>query len=60
MRFFKQGIPFSFSPSILFVQGTALEALSAMDGFLRSRPKAFKSIEEAIEWRFVGYFRVEE
>eukprot|EP00112_Aurelia_sp_Birch-Aquarium-sp1_P006690 Seg1733.1 transcript_id=Seg1733.1/GoldUCD/mRNA.D3Y31 product="Protein phosphatase methylesterase 1" protein_id=Seg1733.1/GoldUCD/D3Y31 len=32
------------------VEGTALEALSAMDGFLQSRPKAFKSIEEAIEW----------
>ncbi|XP_013378840.1 protein phosphatase methylesterase 1-like [Lingula anatina] len=32
------------------VEGTALEALSSMQSFLRSRPKSFKSLEVAIEW----------
>lgn len=32
------------------VEGTALEALSAMHGFLKSRPIAFASLEEGIEW----------
>eukprot|EP00794_Sanderia_malayensis_P006968 gene6968-7753_t len=33
------------------VEGTALRALSAMDGFLKSRPQAFSSLEQSIEWR---------
>ena len=32
------------------VEGTAMEALSSMQSFLRGRPKVFKSIEHAIEW----------
>jgi protein phosphatase methylesterase 1 len=32
------------------VEGTALESLSAMQSFLRSRPTHFKSIPNAIEW----------
>lgn len=32
------------------VEGTAVEALGSMQSFLRSRPKTFKSLEEAIEW----------
>ncbi|KAK2155649.1 hypothetical protein NP493_2060g00006 [Ridgeia piscesae] len=32
------------------VEGTALDALSSMQSFLRGRPKVFKSIEGAIEW----------
>ena len=32
------------------VEGTALEALSSMQAFLRGRPKAFRSLEHAIEW----------
>lgn len=32
------------------VEGTALRALSAMDSFLKSRPQAFTSLEESIEW----------
>eukprot|EP00794_Sanderia_malayensis_P006966 gene6966-7751_t len=32
------------------VEGTALRALSAMDGFLKSRPQAFSSLEQSIEW----------
>ncbi|XP_055377251.1 protein phosphatase methylesterase 1 [Condylostylus longicornis] len=32
------------------VEGTALEALASMQSFLRSRPKYFKSITNAIEW----------
>ncbi|XP_060576401.1 protein phosphatase methylesterase 1-like [Ruditapes philippinarum] len=32
------------------VEGTALEALSSMQNFLRGRPKVFKSLEQAIEW----------
>ncbi|KAG5680201.1 hypothetical protein PVAND_009726 [Polypedilum vanderplanki] len=32
------------------VEGTAMESLSAMQSFLRSRPTTFKSIPNAIEW----------
>jgi protein phosphatase methylesterase 1 len=32
------------------VEGTALEALTSMQSFLRSRPSHFKSISHAIEW----------
>ncbi|CAH0731425.1 unnamed protein product, partial [Brenthis ino] len=32
------------------VEGTAMEALTSMQSFLRSRPTHFKSIEHAIEW----------
>lgn len=32
------------------VEGSALEALSSMQSFLRSRPQFFKSIQQAIEW----------
>nr|XP_009674115.1 PREDICTED: protein phosphatase methylesterase 1 isoform X1 [Struthio camelus australis] len=43
-------------PSILglcmidVVEGTAMDALNSMQNFLRSRPKTFKSLENAIEW----------
>lgn len=33
------------------VEGTAMEALASMQSFLRSRPKRFQSLEQAIEWR---------
>ena len=33
------------------VEGTAMEALASMQSFLRSRPKHFPSLEQAIEWR---------
>lgn len=33
------------------VEGTAMEALASMQSFLRSRPKQFHSLEQAIEWR---------
>ena len=29
-----------------------MEALSAMQSFLRSRPSSFQSLEEGIEWRY--------
>merc|ERR1711976_315009 len=32
------------------VEGTALDALSSMQSFLRGRPKSFSSVENAIEW----------
>jgi len=32
------------------VEGTAMEALSSMHGFLRSRPQSFGSVSQAIEW----------
>jgi len=32
------------------VEGTAMEALSSMQGFLRSRPSKFGSVSQAIEW----------
>ncbi|XP_061753733.1 protein phosphatase methylesterase 1 isoform X2 [Nerophis ophidion] len=32
------------------VEGTAMDALNSMQNFLRSRPKIFKSLENAIEW----------
>lgn len=33
------------------LSGTAMDALNSMQNFLRSRPKTFKSLENAIEWR---------
>ncbi|KAL3314778.1 Protein phosphatase methylesterase 1 [Cichlidogyrus casuarinus] len=39
------------------VEGTAMEALKSMKGFLANRPKSFKSLSSAIEWRFVIIFR---
>lgn len=30
-----------------------MDALNSMQNFLRSRPKTFKSVENAIEWRYV-------
>ncbi|XP_007889357.1 protein phosphatase methylesterase 1 [Callorhinchus milii] len=32
------------------VEGTAMDALNSMQTFLRSRPKSFVSVENAIEW----------
>ncbi|EEB17859.1 protein phosphatase methylesterase, putative [Pediculus humanus corporis] len=32
------------------VEGTAMDALSSMQSFLRGRPKSFSSLENAIEW----------
>ena len=32
------------------VEGTALDALSSMQSFLRGRPKNFPSIDNAVEW----------
>ena len=32
------------------VEGTAMDALSSMQGFLRGRPKTFPTLEYAIEW----------
>ncbi|CAK9291555.1 unnamed protein product, partial [Gordionus sp. m RMFG-2023] len=33
------------------VEGTAIDALSGMQSYLRSRPKSFDSVTKAIEWR---------
>ncbi len=41
------------------VEGTAMEALASMQSFLRSRPSHFKSIQHAIEWRFVCFGNVD-
>ena len=38
----------------LSLVGTALEALSSMQCVLRSRPKTFKSFEQATEWWYVA------
>lgn len=35
------------------VEGTAMDALSSMQSFLRGRPKSFMSLENAIEWWLV-------
>jgi len=32
------------------VEGTAMEALSSMQSFLRGRPSSFQSVEQGIEW----------
>lgn len=37
------------------VEGTAVDALASMQSFLRSRPTSFKSIQDAISWRYVNY-----
>jgi len=33
------------------VEGSAMDALASMQSFLRGRPKGFKSLQNAIEWR---------
>ena len=38
--------------SVCLFLGTALEALSSMQSFLKSRPSSFRSLEEGIEWRY--------
>lgn len=35
------------------VEGSAMESLASMQSFLRSRPKYFKSLNDAISWGFV-------
>lgn len=35
------------------VEGSAMESLASMQSFLRSRPKSFKSLEDAIAWGYV-------
>lgn len=32
------------------VEGSAMESLTSMQSFLRSRPKSFKSLKDAIAW----------
>ena len=32
------------------ISGTAMEALSSMQSFLRGRPSSFQSLEQGIEW----------
>lgn len=32
------------------VEGTAMDALTSMQSFLRGRPKTFRTLEHAIEW----------
>lgn len=49
----------NFIPSLIglvvidVVEGTAMDALSSMQSFLRGRPKNFNSLENAIEWWLV-------
>lgn len=42
------------------VEGTAMDALSSMQSFLRGRPKTFTSLETAIEWWLVLSFTFEK
>ena len=35
------------------VEGTAMDALASMQSFLRSRPTAFSTLPQAIEWWYV-------
>lgn len=37
------------------VEGSAMESLASMQSFLRSRPKSFKSLKDAISWGYVYY-----
>eukprot|EP00041_Stephanoeca_diplocostata_P005271 m.59129 g.59129 ORF g.59129 m.59129 type:complete len:477 (+) comp15675_c0_seq1:514-1944(+) len=32
------------------VEGTAMDSLPAMEGFLKTRPKRFRSVEEVVDW----------
>jgi len=34
------------------VEGSAMESLASMQSFLRSRPKSFKSLMDAISWGY--------
>lgn len=42
---------------VFSVLGSAMEALHSIQNFLKGRPKSFKSIDDAIEWR--SAFRVQ-
>lgn len=35
------------------VEGTAVDALTSMQSFLRSRPSSFVSVTDAISWRYI-------
>ena len=48
----------SCNNSVKIYIGTALEALTSMQSFLRGRPSTFKSLENAIEWRSVQYIYI--
>lgn len=37
---------------LIFYVGSAMDVLHSMQNFLRGRPKSFKSIDHAIEWRW--------
>lgn len=37
---------------VFFSLGSAMEALHSIQNFLKGRPKSFKSVDHAIEWRF--------
>uniref|UniRef100_A0A8B9KQS0 protein phosphatase methylesterase-1 n=1 Tax=Astyanax mexicanus TaxID=7994 RepID=A0A8B9KQS0_ASTMX len=36
------------------VEGSAMDVLHSMQNFLKGRPRSFKSIDHAIEWRLIG------
>lgn len=38
---------------VFYFLGSAMEALHSIQNFLKGRPKSFKSVDHAIEWRFV-------
>jgi protein phosphatase methylesterase 1 len=36
------------------VEGSALESLSKMNTILRSRPRQFRSLQEAVDWAYIN------
>ena len=50
--FYNRNIFLSSSPV-----GSAMEALHSIQNFLKGRPKSFKSMDHAIEWRWAFTFR---
>uniref|UniRef100_A0A3Q2G698 Protein phosphatase methylesterase 1 n=1 Tax=Cyprinodon variegatus TaxID=28743 RepID=A0A3Q2G698_CYPVA len=50
-------VPSLLGLCVIDVVETAMDALNSMQNFLRSRPKTFKSLENAIEWVKSGQIR---
>ena len=46
----KTGIHMKTKIHLIPMPGTAMEALSSMQSFLRGRPSSFQSLEQGIEW----------
>lgn len=55
---FLANVPMQRICTVYCLLGTAMEALSTMQSFLKSRPSSFSSLEQGIEWRYKLQFNL--